>query len=331
MPSHESARPVGEIAPLGREPEPLPQKTAFLFSGQGIPPQEVIGSFNLLQQTAEDILFRHLELAQAASDIIIGPEAFSFKTDVFDQNAYKNTAFVQLITHALNLASWEATRDKAGVPVVMAGHSVGEAAALVAAGVLDENQSYAFVAYRGMFMQQQCNEAPSTIYSVEGLTEEQIREASAASGKFWVGLFNAPGTFGVGVRKNDAEILIQEIEGRGGKATDLETAGAFHTPVFLKSSRQMEAVATRRGFAIDASRVPVISNANAKVFQNGLELFFNTIEGIAQPVQWSRTIAAMKDMGVNHFITLGPGHRVLSVLNGRNGVDRRESISFTKL
>ncbi len=330
--------PRPEVILPRKDQEPLPQKTAFLFSGQGISPPEIIACAGILHLQADDVLAYHLGLAQKALDLVIGKDAYSLNTDLWNPSSrsYRDTAFVQLVTHALNIASYQTSQEKVDVPAVVAGHSVGEVAALVAAGVLDEWESYVFVAYRGLLMQKRCDEVPSTLFSIEGLSEEEVIAAGKNAKRQFpqapsIGLFNAPGIYGVGGRKDQLAVFKREVQERGGMATDMQTAGAFHTPIFDKARRQMVAIVGKRGFLISDPQIPVVANRSGEQLNSGLLLLDQHIEGISSPVLWTTTLDRMREMGINRFVAFGPGYRVLPALNRRNGIDRRESVGFNQL
>ena len=260
------------------------QRTALLFPGQG-------------SQTADmrETVERHrpdlLELAQRE----VGPDLF--------ERAADGTRWAQPAIFCAALASWESLRE--GVePDVMAGHSLGEITALVAAGALSDEDGLRLVAARGRLMQEAAEETGDggmTAVRAREDNREAIAEVAAAT-NVAIANDNAPDQLvlsGALSALDDAEAQLKE---RGVRAKRLPVAGAFHSPLMEPAVEPFRALVNET--EIGEPRVPVFSCVTAEPFDDIPGLL---VRAITEPVRWLDVMRALDARGVTDFVETGPG------------------------
>jgi [acyl-carrier-protein] S-malonyltransferase len=260
------------------------QRTALLFPGQG-------------SQTADmrETVERHrpdlLELAQRE----VGPDLF--------ERAADGTRWAQPAIFCAALAGWESLRE--GVePDVMAGHSLGEITALVAAGALSDEDGLRLVAARGRLMQEAAEETGDggmTAVRAREDNREAIAEVAAAT-NVAIANDNAPDQLvlsGAVSALDDAEAQLKE---RGVRGKRLPVAGAFHSPLMEPAVEPFRALVNDT--EIGEPRVPVFSCVTAEPFDDIPGLL---VRAITEPVRWLDVMQALDARGVTDFVETGPG------------------------
>src|SRR6266542_4767494 len=205
--------------------------------------------------------------------------------------------------------------DEAGVrPEYVAGHSLGELSALVAAGTLSFEAGLTLVARRAEVMQRAADAHPGSMSSVLGLSVEGVEMAvtQAAEGGVLAGANdNAPGNVVVSGEWPALERLPTAAKELGAKrVVPLNVGGAFHSPLMAPAAdafRSFLAAAPLRDPAI-----PVISNATAEPVTTAEDLRELLARQLTGPVRWTESVRRLADLGVDTFIEVGPG----TVLSG---------------
>jgi [acyl-carrier-protein] S-malonyltransferase len=229
------------------------------------------------------------------------------------------TRYAQPAVVATSLAGWVVLRerlDQAGVgpPAFSAGHSVGEIAALVAAGVCTIETALQLVAHRSQLMEEACQQVEGTMAAVlgseAGALGELCREASQATGTTVVlANLNAPDQLVVSGHRA-AILWLQEQHGAR-RVRLLKVGGPFHSPY-------MEPAAARFGRAVaeaelGVAQVPVVLNQTANPTTDPAALRQELTTQLAAPVRWADSLQTMATAGCDLFIAGGPGN-VLSGL-----------------
>lgn len=267
--------------------------TAVLFPGQG---SQTDGMRDSVARVRPDLL----ELAaQAAGD------------DPFARVA-ESTRFAQPAICAASLAGWSQLAADLR-PHSVAGHSLGELAALAAAGVLTEESALRLSAVRGRLMAQAGEAAGGgTMLALVGATATQARRL-AAGHDVVVANDNAPGQLVLSGSPGRLAAARRAARGEGLRAIGLDVAGAFHSPQMAGAEAAFrEALAdVEVGPARGAT---VFSCATAEPFTDVRE---ELAVALTQPVRWRETMAALQYAGARHYIDAGPG-RVLAKLVPRN-------------
>jgi [acyl-carrier-protein] S-malonyltransferase len=225
-------------------------------------------------------------------------------SDVFERAA-DGTRWAQPAIFCAALAGFEELRaGDVGEADVMAGHSLGEITALVAAGAIAADDGLRLVAARGSLMQEAADETGdggmSAVRAREG-NREAIAEVAAATGVA-IANDNAPDQLvlsGALSALDDAEAQLQE---RGIRGKRLPVAGAFHSPLMEPAVAPFRALVGET--QIGEPRVPVLSCVTAEPFDDIPELL---VRALTEPVRWLDVMRALEARGVTDFVETGPG------------------------
>ncbi len=206
-----------------------------------------------------------------------------------------------------SVTAWEQRRAELE-PVAAAGHSLGEYAALVAAGALAFEDALALVDERARAMADAAALAPGGMVAMLGGDADAVR-ALAAELELVVANDNAPGQLVLAGRRAALDVAIEGArEQTGARARALDVAGAFHSPLMRPAASSLAAALART--PIHEPRFPVYSNGTVAPFSDvRAELAANLLA----PVRWRETILALHDVGAEEFVELGPGE-VLTAL-----------------
>ena len=263
-----------------------PTAPVVLFPGQGSQTPEMR---DLVARRAPELLERCIAL--------VGEDPFP--------RAGESTRFAQPAIFCASLAGWDALELS---PAAAAGHSLGELAALAAAGVLDREDALRLVVLRGELMAEA--DDVGSMLALVGATPEDA-EAVAAEAGVTVANDNAPGQV---VLSGPREALARAEEAareRGRRALPLDVAGAFHSP-------SMEPAVAPFREALDGTEIhegafPVFSCASTKPFE---DVRAELAAALTRPVRWRETVIALHEAGGRRFVEVGPG-KVLARLGKR--------------
>jgi [acyl-carrier-protein] S-malonyltransferase len=219
------------------------------------------------------------------------------------------TEYTQPALLTASIAAWRALAPVGIEPVAVAGHSLGEYSALVAAGALPFRAAVALVQKRGRYMAEAVPPGSGLVAAILGLAPEAVREAcreASSAGVVAAANFNAPGQVVIAGEKAAVERAIEIAKVKGAKkAIQLPVSVPVHTPL-------MQSAADRLAQDIEATAwsdlaVPLINNAEAKVLRTAGEVKASLVRQLPSSVQWEESIRVMRGMGVTTFIEVGPG------------------------
>lgn len=206
-------------------------------------------------------------------------------------------------------------------PDFCAGLSLGEYSAATAAGVLSFEQGVQLIHARGTYMQKACEEHPSTMAVVLGLTESETQAVINKMNRpeeIWLANLNCPGQIVVsGTHQAIESFVIHAKDANAKRVLPLNVAGAFHSP-FMQSAADQLAVMMNQ-MAINPPVSSLVMNTPGQVVTQLNEIKNNLILQITHPVRWQACIESMAAQGVELFIEIGCG-KVLSGLNKRMGL-----------
>ncbi len=243
----------------------------------------------------------------------------------------EDTATAQPAILTVSVAILEAIRERAlsegrtVMPIVVAGHSLGEFTAMVAAGVMDFPVALRLVQERGALMRQAGIERPGGMAAVIGLDDEELYEIcrrASDHGIVTVANANCPGQV---VISGELPALTRAME----LATEAGAKRVLRLPVSIAShSPLMSSVAVRLGELIaDApmrtARVPIVANVTGKAIQTVDEITSELTTQVEQPVNWTKSVREMVSRGATTFVEIGPG-KVLGGLIRR--IDRNVTV-----
>ncbi len=262
------------------------QAPAVLFPGQGSQTPEMRDH---VARLAPDLLERATEL--------VGEDPFS--------RVEESTRFAQPAIFCASVTAFDALGLEPGVA---AGHSLGELAALVAAGVLDRDDALELVVLRGRLMAEA--DDTGSMLALVGATDEEASEIAAHAG-VTVANDNAPGQVVLSGAREALATAEEDARDHGRRALKLNVAGAFHSPL-------MEPAVAPFREALDAielrePRFPVVSCASAQPFT---DVRSELAAALTSPVRWRETMLALHEAGATRFVEVGPG-KVLARLGKR--------------
>lgn len=269
----------------------------YIFPGQGA---QFPGMGKELYE-ASDVAKERFEQANK----ILG---FNIKDIMFgeDAEALKQTQVTQpaIFLHSVILSELMGDGFQ---PKAVAGHSLGEFSALVAAKALSFEDGLKLVHQRALAMQEACDEIPGTMAAVLGLEDQVIEDICAKTEGIVVAAnYNCPGQLVISGEKNAIESACEALKEAGARrALPLPVGGAFHSPL-------MEPAKTKLAAAIEATNIvspicPVYQNVVAKGITDATEIKTNLIAQLTAPVKWTQSVQQLLADGATHFTEVGPG------------------------
>jgi [acyl-carrier-protein] S-malonyltransferase len=276
-------------------------RTAWLFSGQGA---QAVGM-------GKDLVERHPMAAAVfqEADAVLG---WSVSELCFAGPAEKLTEsrFCQPAIYTMSSACLAAFRAAFPeiLPTGVAGLSLGEFAALHAAGVFSFADGLRLVARRGELMDQCCCDNPGGMASVLGADPDLVREVCAACG-IDVANYNCPGQVVISGTKDGVAAAVEQLRARGvRKLIPLNVAGAYHSRLMRPAGEAFSAVLD--GVALQVPTVPAAQNYPGACVADIDEIRANLVAQVAGSVRWEECIAALARAGADAFVEFGPGNIV---------------------
>ena len=194
-------------------------------------------------------------------------------------------------------------------PDMVAGHSLGEFSALVAAGALTLEEGLRLVYARAMAMQKACEKEPSTMAAVLGLDDETVEEVCDEVNKEYIVVaanYNSPGQLVISGSIEGIDKACELLKQRGAKrALKLPVGGAFHSPLMEPARQELQAAIEKA--VVSTPVCPVYQNVNANPQTDPESIKKNLIAQLTAPVRWTQTVKNMINDGADEFIELGPG------------------------
>lgn len=266
-------------------------KTAYIFPGQG----------SQFPGMAQDLYPLHKDLMEKANSIL----GFRITDVMFEGSAdeLKATRVTQpaIFLHSVVLAL--AMHER---PDMVAGHSLGEFSALVAAGAMNFEDGLRLVAIRAAEMQKCCEKAPGAMAAIIKLPDQVIEEVCASIPGVVPANYNSPGQVVISGEEAAVDRACALLKEKGAKrALKLPVSGAFHSPL-------MEPARAELARAIEATpfhkpECPVYQNVSALPTTDPEQIKSNLLLQLTSPVRWTQTVRNMAADGAARFVELGPG------------------------
>ncbi|MEE1207090.1 MAG: ACP S-malonyltransferase [Muribaculaceae bacterium] len=191
-------------------------------------------------------------------------------------------------------------------PDMVAGHSLGEFSALVAAGAMKFEDGLRLVSARAQAMQKACELNPSTMAAILALPDEKVEEVCAAIEGVVPANYNCPGQLVISGTNEGIDAACEQLKAAGAKrALKLKVGGGFHSPCMEPARAELAEAIDATEFSVP--RCPVYQNVDALPHTDPAEIKGNLIAQLTAPVRWTRTVQNMVADGATEFVELGPG------------------------
>lgn len=281
-------------------------KVAFVFPGQG---SQYVGMGREL-----DAAFPEAREVFAAADAVLGEPLTRF-CQQGPGELLAQTVYTQPAVLATSIACWRSWQARGGgSPDFVAGHSLGEYTALVAAGALSLEEALELVRRRARWMEEACPAGTGGMLACLGLQTGEVEQAcqeAASRGPVAPANYNCPGQVVVSGVLPALETVAEQVKSLGGKAVPLAVSGPFHCSL-MQAARDKLAVALQEAAWAEPS-VTVVPNVMARGVKDTSGLRQALEEQITSPVRWEQSIRWLLEQGVDTFVEMGPG-KVLSGL-----------------
>ena len=279
----------------------------MVFPGQG---SQSVGMLNAYDGLPEimDVRTQAAQVLGAEFDRILneGPE-----------EALKLTVNTQPAMVTAGYAVYRAWRALGGpVPEIVAGHSLGEYTALVAAGAIDFKDCLPLVRFRAQSMQEAVPEGQGAMAAILMLDDDAVRAAcTEAGGTVQAVNFNAPGQVVIAGEKAAVERAMEACRAKGAKrAMLLPVSAPFHSSLMKPAAAKLETYLAK--ISVSTPKVSVVNNVDVAIETSPERVRQALVRQAASPVRWVETIKKMADSGVTHIVECGPG-KVLAGMTKR--------------
>lgn len=284
------------------------KKIAFLFPGQGsqsVGMMAGFGDLNIIRDT----------FAEASE--VLGVDLWKMATEANDSiNETTNTQPIMLTAGVATWRAWLATSDQ--MPLVLAGHSLGEYTALVASGALTFKDALPLVRYRAEVMQSAVPAGVGAMAAILGLDDDAVRAvcAEAAQNEVLEAVnLNSPGQVVIAGNKAAVERGMEIAKSKGAKrALPLPVSVPSHCALMKPAAQQLADYLNK--VTVNVPQIPVLHNADVAAYHDSDKIKDALVRQLYSPVRWVETVQAIAAQGVTQTAECGPG-KVLAGLTKR--------------
>lgn len=271
-------------------------KTAFVFPGQG---SQAVGM-------GKNLAEKHLDLA---SEIL----GFDLKQLCYEgpEEKLKKTEITQPAILTVSVAAYEFLKSKnVPTPAAVAGHSLGEYSALVAAEALAFEDAVKIVHLRGKFMQEAVPPGEGSMAAIIGLNKKQVEECclkASELGTVAPANINSPGQIVISGKSEAVNQAIENCKTAGAKrAVPLSVSAPFHCSLMQPAADKLKIELDK--IKLSDGKIPLVANATAEYVKGAGEIKNLLIKQVTAPVLWQESVQKMISNGISRFIEVGPGN-----------------------
>lgn len=285
---------------------------AFVFPGQGSQSVGMLNAFADHPAVAATLAEASDALGQDIGKLIAeGPAE--------ELNLTTNTQPVMLTSAVAVYRAWQAAGGP--VPTVVAGHSLGEYSALVAAGAIAFKDAVPLVRFRAKAMQEAVPVGEGGMAAILGLSDDDVRAACAeasAAGVVEAVNFNAPAQVVIAGAKAAVERACEIAKAKGAKrALPLPVSAPFHSSLLKPASDRLREYLAN--VTVNAPVIPVINNVDVAVVSDPAAIKDALVRQAAAPVRWVETVQKMKADGITRVVECGPGKVLAGLIKRIDG------------
>jgi len=276
------------------------RKLAFIYPGQGAQKAGMGADFYENSHMARELF----DKAEEALD-------FELKKVCFEEDERLNlTEYTQPAMVAACLAMTRVLVEQGIRPDITAGLSLGEYAALAAAGALEEKDAILLVRKRGILMENAVPAGTGAMSAVLGMTGEDVEKAIREIADVTIANYNCPGQIVITGKAAAVKDAAEKLKTAGAKRiVPLNVSGPFHSPFLRTAGEELKKEIEK--IHIHSLTIPYVANVTAKKVEQENEICDLLSKGVYSPVKWQQSVECMIEDGVDTFIEIGPG-RTLS-------------------
>lgn len=271
-------------------------KLAFIFPGQGAQKAGMGKDFYENSEAARSFF----DQAQKILD-------FDLKEMCFGEHEELNlTEYTQPCMVSVCLAIVRELKKRGINPDITAGLSLGEYAAVAAAGGMNELDAIKLVRRRGILMQSTVPAGEGAMAAVLGLDAKKIEEILESFENVWIANYNCPGQIVITGLTNEVQQASLALKEAGAKrVVELKVSGPFHSPLLKPAGEAL--LKEMESMSFSTLQVPYVANATAEIVTDSKKISTFFAKGIYSSVRWQQSIEIMLENGVDTFVEIGPG------------------------
>lgn len=271
-------------------------KLAFIYPGQGAQKSGMGADFYENSETARELY------DEAGKALDLDMKALCFEeNELLDLTEYTQAALVTTC-----LAMTRVIREKGIRPDITAGLSLGEYAAIAAAGGMEELDAVRLVRTRGILMQNTVPSGEGAMCAVIGMKTEQIEEVLKGREDVSVANYNCPGQIVITGRTSAVEEAQEALKEAGARRTVmLNVSGPFHSPLLIPAGEALWKELEKTAFS--KLQIPYVTNVHAETVQDISQTKELLKKQVSSPVKWMQSMEHMITEGTDTFVEIGPG------------------------
>ncbi|MCD6442360.1 MAG: ACP S-malonyltransferase [Thermotogae bacterium] len=268
---------------------------AFVFPGQG---SQFVGMGKELYESSD--------IARKVMNDAVEILGYDIKNKIFNgtEEELKRTSLTQPSIFIVSVMYLEYLKKEGFQADVVAGHSLGEFTALVAAGVIDFETGLKLVQFRGRIMEETAGDGG--MLAVIGLNLKEVEKVVEENGRVDLANINSQNQIIISGPKDELRKLSEELKRRGARRiVELKVGAPFHSRYMKEVERKLEEYLKDVKFSKPS--IPIVQNYSARESMDPEEIKRNIVKQTTGTVRWYESVLRMSDMGVDEFVEVGPG------------------------